>query len=72
MGKDLRGRELGEGIVQRKDGKYFARFTNRNACTQTYICHQMHRERSESQIFAEDFRTCSVIYHNGYLCTCYR
>ncbi len=30
MGKDLRGRELGEGIVQRKDGKYSARFTNRN------------------------------------------
>ncbi|MCR5558387.1 MAG: site-specific integrase [Butyrivibrio sp.] len=30
MGKDLRGRELGEGITQRKDGKYSARFTNRN------------------------------------------
>ena len=30
MGKNLRGRELGEGIVQRKDGKYSARFTNRN------------------------------------------
>lgn len=27
MGKDLRGKELGEGICQRKDGRYFARFT---------------------------------------------
>lgn len=27
MGKDLRGKELGEEICQRKDGRYFARFT---------------------------------------------
>ena len=27
MGKDLKGKELGEGICQRKDGRYFARFT---------------------------------------------
>ena len=30
MGKDLRGKELGKGIVQRKDKMYSARFTNRN------------------------------------------
>ena len=30
MGKDLRGREIGEGIVQRKDGLYSARFTNKS------------------------------------------
>lgn len=29
MGKDLRGREMGEGIMQRKDGRYSARFTSR-------------------------------------------
>ena len=29
MGKDLKGKNLGEGISQRKDGKYTARFTNR-------------------------------------------
>ena len=29
MGKDLKGRELGKGISQRKDGRYYARFTNR-------------------------------------------
>lgn len=26
MGKDLKGRELGKGITQRKDGRYQARF----------------------------------------------
>ena len=28
MGKDLKGRELGKGILQRKNGKYCARYTN--------------------------------------------
>lgn len=30
MGKDLKGKELGVGICQIKNGKYVARFTNRN------------------------------------------
>ena len=29
MGKDLKGKELGAGIVQRKDGKYAARFVGK-------------------------------------------
>lgn len=29
MGKDLRGKELGVGVSQRKDGWYVARYTNR-------------------------------------------
>ena len=29
MGKDLKGKDLGKGITQRKDGSYHARFTNR-------------------------------------------
>lgn len=29
MGKSLKGKELGKGISQRKDGRYYARFTNR-------------------------------------------
>lgn len=29
MGKDLKGRELGVGIVQRKDGLYTARFVDK-------------------------------------------
>ena len=28
MGKDLKGKELGTGILQRKDGKYYARFVS--------------------------------------------
>lgn len=31
MGKDLKGKEIGEEISQRKDSKYTARFTNRLA-----------------------------------------
>lgn len=31
MGKDLKGKELGAGIVQRKDGKYCARFISVNS-----------------------------------------
>lgn len=27
MGRDLKGKELGLGVMQRKDGKYSARFT---------------------------------------------
>ena len=30
MGKDLKGKELGAGIVQRKDGKYSARFVSKS------------------------------------------
>ena len=30
MGKDLKGKELGIGISQRKDGLYTARFTDHN------------------------------------------
>lgn len=30
MGKDLKGKELGIGLSQRKDGRYQARFTNKN------------------------------------------
>ena len=30
MGKDLKGKELGTGISQRKDGYYVGRFTGHN------------------------------------------
>ena len=29
MGKDLRGKEIGAGLSQRKDGRYSARFTSK-------------------------------------------
>lgn len=28
MGKDLKGKELGEGLCQIKDGRYMARYTD--------------------------------------------
>lgn len=30
MGKDLKGKELGDGICQRRDGKYTARFVSKS------------------------------------------
>lgn len=35
MGKSLAGKELGQGVSQRKDGRYQARFTNRFGKRQT-------------------------------------
>ena len=35
MGKSLNGKELGQGITQRKDGRYQARFMNRFGKRQT-------------------------------------
>ena len=29
MGKDLKGKELGDGLSQKKDGRYCARFTEK-------------------------------------------
>lgn len=30
MGKNLKGKECGKGICQRKDGQYYARFVDRS------------------------------------------
>ena len=37
MGKSLKGKELGKGISQRKDGLYQARFMNRFGKRQIYM-----------------------------------
>lgn len=42
MGKNLKGRECGKGICQRKDGKYTARYTAKNARSETHLCHTGH------------------------------
>ena len=34
MGKNLKGRECGKGICQRKDGKYAARYTAKDGFPQ--------------------------------------
>ena len=41
MGKDLKGKELGEGIYQRKNGDYCARITDRFGKRRTVYCKKM-------------------------------
>lgn len=41
MGKDLRGRELGKGISQRKDGLYSGRYTDRFGKRQNLYSHNL-------------------------------
>lgn len=41
MGKDLKGRELGKGISQRKDGYYSARFTTRTGDRKQKYFHKL-------------------------------
>lgn len=41
MGKDLRNKELGLGISQRKDGVYVARFTNREGNVFLFCRHKL-------------------------------
>ena len=36
MGKDLKGKELGKGLSQRKDGTYMARFVDRYGKRKTF------------------------------------
>ncbi len=36
MGKDLKGKELGVGLNQRKDGRYQARFTKKETCRKEF------------------------------------
>ena len=36
MGQDLKGRELGVGIAQRKDGRYTARFVDNRSISKNF------------------------------------
>ena len=40
MGKNLKGKECGKGICQRKDGLYFARFYAKNGARQNGLLTQ--------------------------------
>ena len=57
MGKDLKGKELGVGLCQRKDGRYSARFTRKNGSrveknfqkiteARDWLCEQKYLENS--------------------------
>ena len=41
MGKNLKGKELGKGICQRKDGYYVARFINREGKREEKYFHKL-------------------------------
>lgn len=65
MGKDLKGKELGKGITQRKDGRYQARFTDRFGKRRTVygktlkdIKNELHNE------IVEDYRLNNTINPN--------
>lgn len=43
MGKNLKGKECGNGICQRKDGRYCARFVDRMVSAAIIILHRFQR-----------------------------
>lgn len=46
MGKDLKGKELGQGISQRKDGRYCGRYTDRFGQRHSVYSHKLSELRS--------------------------
>ncbi len=65
MGKSLKGKELGKGISQRKDGLYQARFINRFGKRQTVYAKTMHeitKKLRDEQY--EDERQLNVVDSN--------
>lgn len=65
MGKDLKGKELGEGIAQRKDGKYYARFRNRFGKRESVYGVTLKEVKNKlSQAVAEDLTHKNVVRKN--------
>lgn len=61
MGKDLKGKELGEGITQRKDGRYQARYTDRFGNRKTiYSCNLMELRKEFAKAVANDSNLSNV------------
>lgn len=50
MGKSLKGKELGKGIVQRKDGKYSGRYTGADGNRYERVCDKLRDARAFVQI----------------------
>lgn len=67
MGKDLKGRELGTGISQLKDGRYIARYTNRYGRRMPPIYSRNLKEVKERLAKAkyEDSLGCTDIVHKN-------
>ncbi|MCR5598838.1 MAG: hypothetical protein K6G19_11750, partial [Lachnospiraceae bacterium] len=45
-GNDLKGKKLGKGLVQRKDGRYMARFTSKTGARVTEYFHTEREARA--------------------------
>jgi len=60
MGKDLKGRELGKGICQRKDGRYYARVTYKTVKIELY--------GNNYQALAKEVRTEKERIDAGIIC----
>ena len=62
MGKDLKGKELGKGISQRKDGKYCARYTDRFNKRQSIYGKTLKEVKNKlAKAIADDIRHTNVI-----------
>ena len=55
MGKDLKGKELGEGLCQIKDGRYMARYTDIFGKRKTIYGHKL-KEVKEKFIHGNSIR----------------
>ena len=65
MGKNLKGRELGDGITQRKDGQYMARFKNRfgeRQCLYNQDLKQLKRDLDKAKYEDRNFQ--NLVYEN--------
>lgn len=62
MGKDLKGKELGKGISQRKDGKYCARYTDRFNKRQSIYGKTLKEVKNKlAKAIADDIRHTNII-----------
>ena len=59
MGKSLKGKELGKGISQRKDGRYQARFVNRFGKRQTIYAKTLNEIRHQLKL--EQYDDCYAL-----------
>lgn len=64
MGKDLKGKELGVGICQRKNGKYCARYTDRFGCRKSIYDDKLSDVRNKLAIAIAENQTFSSIKDN--------
>ena len=64
MGKDLKGKELGVGICQRKNGKYCARYIDRFGCRKSIYDDKLSDVRNKLAIAIAENQTFSSIKDN--------